>query len=80
MELREAVDLINNFRRNDGDPDLILIERCVDCSSDFPSLPADVAYKKKKGIEPRCRICAKNKRKIQIREIQQARRKRLKEE
>lgn len=52
-ELQDAVDLINNWKRDlNKNPELLKISFCTDCGEAFPSLPEDSA-----AHQPRCREC-----------------------
>lgn len=80
LDLREAVDFINKYRRTDADPDLLFIQTCTVCKQDFPSLPADVGLRKSKGIDPKCKICFRDERRVVFREAAKDRRLRKKKE
>ena len=80
MDLKQAVEYINNYRREESDPDLIKIQTCANCGHDFPCLASDVSLRKRKGIPPKCKLCAREERRIRGTELQRLRRQRLKQQ
>lgn len=70
MDLREAVNFINNYRRIESDPDLLVIQTCSSCKENFPSLRQDASLRKSKGIDPKCRICFRDERRKALNERQ----------
>jgi hypothetical protein len=80
MDIKEAVDFINNYRRHPSDPVLLQIQTCASCGEDFPSLSSDVTLRKEKNIDPKCKLCFRDERRIKLRNSQRKRRKEVKDQ